>query len=575
MTEIPNHRIGTGKDLQVAASTVIACVVFAIAARALNTNIGYANDFDCDTWYFLGIQLDFDLFYQSGIQQALRFGAILPWTYLAQILEYETLNFIRFITYFVLTCSAFVWFNFRLFGIRIAVLTTVAFCCSTSFLGVLSHDYVTGAGLAWISLFIASTVEAGGSRHLRSWSVAAGILFGMCFYTHLPTAFFIIAIPLLFTALPSDESRLLSRVVVFTAWSLIGFIGVTVVLGLYSVSLGGSFFFLGPSLNVGLSSFRDLPPDSVTGRIPGFGWLAREGIVPFLGTMTIGSLILVFRERGRIVRNPAGAAALAALITSVFVVWLETGGRILLQYNVYGPWIFPLLFASLGAMLSRVPVLRTLSNEAFLGLVCSILVLAMGAALTTRSPESDHLLLLTKIACGLAFLLAFVLFAATARGALVLVPLTALVLLSFPTTYGKTPWYSGEALARPMTLQAANAVSRYRSLGIQGIPVFWVGGSTPAVISVPRSFLVCENFAASFPNTAKGDRGREPAHLALTPEYIGSARTLVVVATGHNLGATAKARLGEMGFESAIVGEWPIGSGQLQTSMAVLRLNGQ
>lgn len=559
-------------DRRAAIMTVIACIAFAITARSFNANIGYANGFNCDSWYFLGIQLDFDDFYRLGAYQTLRFPAIVPWIYLGRVVEYEALNFIKFISYFTLTCSAFMWFTFRLFGIRIAILTTVLFCCSTSFLGVLSHDYLTAAGLTWISLFVASTVEASRSRHLLFWSVITGILFGMCLYTHLPTGLFIFAVPLLFAAVFPAGSRLERRGLIFLAGGLVGFVTITVVLGLYNMSLGGSFYYIGPQLDLALS-LLNVRTNTTTGRIAGLSWLGTEGIVPVLIVMIAGSTVLLAQERGRVVGNPVGAAGLVCLITSMFVFGWELSGRVLLQHNVYGAWIYPVLFAGLAAMLSRISGVRAISRTLFVRLVTLILVLSMGAALTTRSVGSDQLLLVVKILSGVGFLLAFVLFAKSARSVLILVPLTALVLLSFPTSYGSIPWYSEVGMPKEMTVQAANAVRRYRSLNVRELPVFWVGARIPEVIAVPRSFMNCGIFAGSFPKTGKGDQGWEVFFPPLTADLIGSAKTLVVVASGDNLGATATTALKELGFDSQVLGEWPIGPGQLNTSMAVLRLD--
>src|SRR5204863_6330634 len=140
---------------------------------------------------------------------------------------------------------SFMWFGVRLFGIRVAILTTVLFTCSTSLLGALSHDYLTAAGLAWISLFLATTVEAGTSRHLVAWAVVSGVLLGMCLYTHLPTAFFVFAIPLFVVAFPHYPAReRLGRFGIYLLGLIGGFAIISIVFGLYNRSLGGSFYYL-------------------------------------------------------------------------------------------------------------------------------------------------------------------------------------------------------------------------------------------------------------------------------------------------------------------------------------------
>ena len=181
--------------------------------------------------------------------------------------------------------------------------------------------------------------------------------------------------------------------------------------------------------------------------------------------------------------------------------------------------------------------------------------------------------LVAKAVCGLGFLFMFVCLATTARGAYALVPLVALIALGFPTTYGSAPWYVPAGLVREMTFQAANALRVYDRLGIPEVPSFWVGASQPEVISVPRSFFFCTNFAGSFPSTSIGKRGFEPYFQPLTEATIGPAKTLVVVAVGSGLGGTAAATLSRLGYQSHIVGEWQIGADALTTSMTVLSLS--
>ena len=141
--------------------TVLGCIAFAAIARLLNRDIGYANGFGCDSWYFFGLQFNYhDIYRWQRPYQVFRFPALIPWIFLGNRLDYETLNALKFFSYLTLTGAGVFWFSVRLFEARVAVMITVLFCCSTAFLGVLSHDYVTAAGVTWISLFIGATAEA-------------------------------------------------------------------------------------------------------------------------------------------------------------------------------------------------------------------------------------------------------------------------------------------------------------------------------------------------------------------------------------------------------------------------------
>jgi len=557
-------------------ATVAICIAFGQVARYLNHNIGYANDFNCDSWYFFGLQFDFSKLYATGLYyQAYRFPALLPWNYLGNVIPYEALNAAKFLTYYVVTCFGVMWFSVRLYNTRVAALTTIMFCCSTSFLGALSHDYVTAAGLAWITLWIGSTVEAGRARRVLIWSIVSGVFLGLALYTHLPTGYFVFAVPLFFFAGRREAIGQAARQFpIYIMGSVIGFAAITAVLGLYNVSLGGTFFYLSSQIDVAIH-FLEAKGHVETGRAAATTLFRTEGIVPLILTMIGGSALLLTQERRRLIGNAAGLAALVCLITSTFVVVWELIGRIVLQTNVYGPWIYPVLFACIGGMLSRVDALQAMSRQAFAGLVALIVCASLLASVTTRSPATDNPLRWVKVVLGICFLLMFLLLAKTRYGALVLVPIATLIVLNFPTSYGSTPWYKNTPTERDMTFQAAKAMKILTSnkLDVGEAPAFWVGASEPEVIAVPRSFLNCGLFAGSFPSLAAGDEGFEPSFQSLTRKSIGSANTLIVVAPGSKLAQTSKRALKMLGFDSKTIGEWPIGSGRLQTSMAVLRLS--
>jgi hypothetical protein len=566
-----------GKKL-LAAATVVTCVLFGQLARVLNGNIGYANSVNCDSWYFLGLQFNFDILYDSHLfYQSVRFPALLPWSYLTPSFSYGVLNAARFLTYFTLTCVGFMWFSTRLYGIRVAILTTVIFCCSTSFLGVLSHDYLTGAGLAWISLFLGATVEAARSRHIVPWSIASGFLGGLCIYTHLPTILFVWAIPLLFFSLrPQGASRITVRVAIYALGSLAGFASVSIIVGLYNKSLGGRFYFLGEQIQIARSYAEP-------GILSNFLWRS-ESIVAIIFTMFAGSGLLLGqvlwdeilrrrRNQERLAKSLVLYPALVCFATSGFLLAYQESGRYIFTANVYGPWIYPALFVGVGAILFQVVALRAMPWRTFAGVVVVILGVFLVAATTTRAPTSDHSLFNAMLASGLAFLVVFFLLGRSRWGVLVLIPLTCLMVFSFPTTYGSSPWYGGQgSQSKDMTLETVKALEIYNGLKTGERPAFWVGGSEPGVVSVPRSFLYCGNFPGSFPSTSVGKVGFEPYLLPLTASALEGHKFLVVVATGSGLGRTAATALRDLGIPSTILGEWPIGSGKLKTSMAVLRI---
>ena len=584
MTKMEAHLPKTShllhSDYALMVITFIVCLLFACVARLLNHNIGYGNAFGCDAWYFFGLQFHFtDLYASKRFYQPFRFPALLPWIYLGNWLPYNLLNLLKYVFYFSLTGAGFLWFNLRLFGSKIAILTTVLFCCSTLFLGVLSTDYLTSAGLAWVSLLIGATIEAGRAYNPLPWSILAGILIGMCFFTHIPTGMFIFAVPLFFLAVPENEKRgsRLRRFGRYLAGCIIGFCILSIVLGLYNRSLGGNLFFFGQEIEVALKMLQSAAYISVDNRQPGFAWLLRDTNVFVMAVAIAGCLILLVcrmrkRESASLRGDSANIAAIVYIVTAGLVLGWEFSGRVILQVNVFAPWIYPVLFATFAGMLSRLRVIHSLSVPHVFAIVLLMWGTMLMAAAYDRSSVSDQALLIAKVVSGLVFMLAFALWSQSKWGLVGLASLVSVIVFSYPTEYGSFPWMSYGKSGREMTVQAAQAARILAALKLGEIPAFWIGASQPETIAMPRSFMNCGSFAGSFPSTSVGAQGMEQYFLPLTRNVIGNAHILVVVAHGKNHYKTAASALRDLGFISQLVGEWPIGYGSLETSMAVLRL---
>jgi hypothetical protein len=132
-------------------------------------------------------------------------------------------------------------------------LVSILFLGSTLFLGALSTDFITGAGLAWESALIAATIRAAKSEHPLPWLLLAGALTACCIYTHIPLAMFIFATPLYpLLRIPRPTIADLAKSI---ALMTIGFFVMTLVFCLSSLALGGHFIFFESEL---MTAFRYL-----------------------------------------------------------------------------------------------------------------------------------------------------------------------------------------------------------------------------------------------------------------------------------------------------------------------------
>ena len=341
--------------------TFIVCLLFACVTRLLNHNIGYGNAFNCDAWYFFGLQFHFtDLYASKRFYQPFRFPALLPWIHLGNLLPYNLLNLLKYVFYFSLTCAGFLWFNLRLFGSKIATLTTVLFCYSTLFLGVLSTDYLTSAGLAWASLLTGATVEAGRAYTPLPWSLlAGGTDRNVLLHAYSDRNVHFCGAIVLSGSARKRETRIeTSSVRALSSWLHRWFLCLSIVLGLYNWSLGGNLFFFGQEIEIALKMLQSAAYISVDNRQPGFAWLLRDTNVFVMAVAIAGCLILLVcrmreRESASLRGDSANIAAIVYIVTAGLVLGWEFSGRVILQVNVFAPWIYPVLFATFAGMLSR------------------------------------------------------------------------------------------------------------------------------------------------------------------------------------------------------------------------------
>lgn len=558
--------------------TFLLCVAYAVVVRLLNTDIGFADGYNCDSWYFFGLQYNFASLYKSGIYyQVFRFPAVFPWNELSAFVSYETLNWSRYLAYCALTCAAFLWAGIRLFGERLGILLTFLFCCGTSFLGVLSHDYVTAAGLAWCALMVASIIEAGRSDWPAPWGVAVGFFAGLALNTHFATAMFVFATPLFFFA-TNNQPVTAGRVLRVTMGGLAGIALLTLLLGIYNHHLGGSLFYLGSQIKMALRLLSDAKY-STPNRVGGYSWLWNESNLPPMLLTGACCIVVLLRE------TVAGRLSLAQdrtfivtssilLITAVVLLSWEFSGRVILQVNVYGPWIYPVLYLAFGALIfTKVDWLEVLGTFQF-WLLCAAVLVSLLLVASYRGADTTSVWFQTiRTIAALVILLGSIV-AARRLAPAAIAGLIVFVVLNYPTGYGSYPWHVNSVPGHDLHRQAANADQLLASLHLVDHPIFWVQGSRFDTIVIPRTYLYCVNYPASFPSTSPpGNQSFETYFPPLTQAYLRTSRNLVIIAAGEGLAAMAQPVLQDLGFSSRSLGEWSIGSGSLQTTLAVVVIN--
>jgi len=491
-------------------ATNVILIVSALLIKQLNGNVGYANADGCDSWYFFGLyQSYFHLrsvladFYQFN-----RYPAILPWILVGSELSVTTLREAKFWTYFLISSGCFSYAAITLSGPRIGALVSILLLGSTLFLGALSTDFVTGAGLAWQCAVIAATIRAAKSERPAPWLFLAGTLYACCIYTHIPMAMFIFATPLyLLLRVPRPAVADLGKSLALMA---AGFFVATLVFGLASLALGGYFLFFKLEL---MTAFQYLATKTYEQPIPEMNkWFAYDTNIPIFllaGAASLLTLVRLGYARALAAFPALSIPALAYLAVAVLCFGFEFGGRMVLQENVFAPWMLPPAFLAIGSALS----LSGSPNSALSNVLCLAAAFVLVWAAYRMDPRLD---LWWRYALAAGAVLCLVLPLRGWSSATVTACVLGLLAITYPRGYGYSPWFKAswdqrafyEVLGRAHRFVTVHFGEPRPTPSGDTRPAFWVSGDIIddlgdplfASIATPRSFLECGEFAASYPS---------------------------------------------------------------------------
>ncbi len=511
----------------------------------LNPSVGFANADACDAWYFFGIYKSYSniasLF--PSAYQISRFPGLLPWIYLAPHLSVVAFHDVKFWTYTLLTAAAFAYAAIKLFGPRIGPFVAVLFSCSTLVIGVFSHDYVTGAGLFWETGAIAATLYGASRTNQVLGAITTGVFYALAFWTHVPTAMFIFAVPLFFFAV-SARPQPLRSFVRFNLLGLLGFVATTLAFCILSWSIGGPFQFymseLMGGLAVGYSYARGISDNWLWFRVD-------TNIALFFAAIGVSVSVLtraVFvRDGNRTTIFPALVFLPAALVC---FGW-EFSGHTVLQGNVYAPWMYPAAFLACGAGLAAAPRLNATVMIAIT--VLSVVVLGVVASKASFQPSVS-----------LRFVAAALVVAACASavwrysGILIAASLIGLVGITYPSGgYGYEPWLRSVRNDRELYEQM-EAAHEFILANYRARPVFWISasqGALPDARLISGTFLEC-SVPASFPSATRLNSGWDRLYPDLSSKVssgeIRAGQRLFIISQGQNLADRARNSLSSLGL---------------------------
>ncbi len=549
-------------------ATNVIVIASIIIARLSNENIAYGNSLGCDYWYFFGLYQDYfrlrSMLHLMGYDpsQLRRFPAILPWIFLGPRISVVALTEAKFWTYLLISCVSFSYSAIALFGARIGPLISILFLGCTLFVGALSTDYVTGAGLAWECAFIATLVQAAKSERSVLWLILAGIFCACGIYTHIPMAMFIFSAPLyLFLRTPKPTAKYLTRSVILM---MIGFLVTTIALCIASLLMNGDFLFFKKELLSALSyvgSANAYPGRPQTDTLQWFSYDANIPVFLLAAAASILTLIRLRLQRATPAFPKIAIPAIIYLAVAVLCFSWEFSGRMVLQENVVAPWMLPSAFLAIGSALFLVKLPdRALS----IGLCMAAAVVLVWAASRINPDIGYRWRYILAASALLSLALPFRAWSTTLAAGAIL----ALLAIDYPTGYGSQVWWAnwnGKALYK--LVQRAHLFITARAG--DNIPRFWIGGDVeylgdPLLVSIatPRSFFQCRAFPASFPNV-QVNRESEDQYFpdlptAVRDHYVLPGQRLFIIGRGHDLVSQAEQALDSVGLSAMPLDETEI-----------------
>jgi hypothetical protein len=415
---------------------VLTVLISVCIVRLLNNAVGYANYNGCDYWYFFGLYQGYNKFrnWYPQAYQLFRYPALVPWIYLGGHMSVTRFHDLKFWTYLLIAVGSFSFSAIRLLGPIRGSVISILFSCSTLVLGALSTDYLTGAGLAWVCLVIAATIHGAQSPGWRYWALLVGAFYACCVYTHIPIIMFTFSLPLLFFA-TYEGDRALRKFIGFNVWGIVGFLAASVALGLYSACIGNEFFFFRNELVASLSFFN--PRFYPKPYADPFVWFSRDTNIPVIFFGLILSLISLggrLLGRLRFGDRPRMILMIIYLAVAMLCILWELTGHIVLQENVYAPWIYPTVFMAIGAALPPLPVR---SVVAMWSLLCIPVACVLIWAATRVDPAYPFVWRYAM--CGI-FVVAMLAWKFRFAGAASIVAASLLFAMSYPTGYGSGSW---------------------------------------------------------------------------------------------------------------------------------------
>ena len=280
-------------------------------------------------------------------------------------------------------------------GKRGAFLASASMGCYSFFLMAVGWDYVDGAGIAYFLMTVLMLSWAAGKENQIIWMALSGVFFGALIYTNLAWLAFLISL-ITYYVLINYPHRIKKTFISIAAF-IVGFLAITILLGVVSYAIGGNLFFFMPSTDFVLSSLSQPHPWINDAH----QWLGKPIWLVLPLIVLTGSLaVLSLSKFSKSFEEAALPLQKTFVVTCLIMIFVQiTGIASVLQVPFYASYIIPSMFLAIGEVLKS---LAMLSKYRFASVATFSLILIVSSLITV-----DYLFLVVADAQVIVFCLLF------------------------------------------------------------------------------------------------------------------------------------------------------------------------
>jgi Dolichyl-phosphate-mannose-protein mannosyltransferase len=265
------------RNLTQAQHTLIILVSLPLLLLSVSTQWLFRNC-GIDPWLYFSYFLNLPT-YLTQLQNSSTsyYGSRLSWLFpgyvIHQILPVIPATYVLHLTFYYAAVSSLYLILKELIGHRPALLTSLLMGCHSYFLWAIGTDYVNGAGITYCLLTLLFLTKAARSKSNWHWLVLSGFFAGAYIYSNLFLVIFVPSIGVYYLLVRNHihNKVITSRIFVEIIYGLIGFLGITLLLGSINYALSSNFWFFLPSLRF-IQNHASMSPSENPWIDPFFSW---------------------------------------------------------------------------------------------------------------------------------------------------------------------------------------------------------------------------------------------------------------------------------------------------------------